>query len=118
MTETINESNDVSVANPLGDTLESPVVEVTAKPKTLLEEAEEELEKVKPSSDPDFWAKRNCKHCYGRGIEGTATITFQKTNKYKTSLLCVCARKNWTKFRAAWIQQWLADRGHTGSITV
>ncbi len=78
----------------------------TLSVKSLYEIAVEECEKSKPSSEPIFWAKRSCKHCYGRGIEGLNTVTVQ-TNKMQMNELCSCARNNFKRWRSAWILQYM-----------
>ncbi len=67
---------------------------------------EEEMEKEKPSSDPAYWAKKSCKHCCGRGVIGTQTSKIEGNNTIVQNLLCVCARKNFRK----WKEEWLAAR--------
>lgn len=85
--------------------------------KSLYEIAAEECEKSKPSNEPVFWAKRSCKHCYGRGIEGINTITVQ-TNKMQMNELCSCARNNFKKWRSAWILQYMyMNKKNSISIT-
>lgn len=67
---------------------------------------EAEMEKEKPSSDPAYWAKKSCKHCCGRGVIGTQTSKIEGNNTIVQNLLCVCARKNFRK----WKEEWLAAR--------
>lgn len=76
---------------------------------TLHDKALEESEKAKPSSEPSFWAKRSCKDCYGRGIVGKNTLTLPGNNKTTFDLLCVCSKKNFKKWRDAWIKNWLVE---------
>ncbi len=71
-----------------------------------------------PSQDADYWAKKSCRKCYGRGIIGTKHVflrgakaesgldseTGQKvyTNSMgKQELRCTCTSKNY--------QKWLAE---------
>lgn len=64
------------------------------------------LELEMPSSDPAYWAKKSCKHCCGRGVIGTQTSKIEGNNTIVQNLLCVCARKNFRK----WKEEWLVAR--------
>jgi hypothetical protein len=64
-----------------------------------------ELEKEKPSSDPKYWAKKGCKHCYGRGVIGRIESSFGNGNRTTGDCLCSCARKNWIRWRDEWLEK-------------
>jgi hypothetical protein len=61
----------------------------------------DEVEKLRPSSDPAYWAKTGCKDCLGRGVVGKQTLKTKGDNTIINSLLCSCARK---KYRA-WVEK-------------
>jgi hypothetical protein len=63
------------------------------------------VEKLKPSSDPAYWAKKGCKDCNGRGVIGTQTTTLKGNNKITNSLLCVCTRKRYK----VWVEKTAAE---------
>ncbi len=58
-------------------------------------------EKAKPSSDPAYWAKKSCKRCYGRGIEGT-----QLTGSVRNEIACSCAVTKFMAWRADFIKNY------------
>jgi hypothetical protein len=60
-------------------------------PKDLLDEAE----KLKPSNEPSFWAKKGCKECYGRGVIGSMTTVMKGNNRIQQTLVCSCVRKRY-----------------------
>ncbi|MCJ7759716.1 hypothetical protein MUP59_01040 [Candidatus Bathyarchaeota archaeon] len=71
----------------------------------------DEVEKLKPSSDPAYWAKKGCKDCLGRGVVGKQTLKTKGDNTIINSLLCGCARK---KYRA-WVEK-TADEMKTKKV--
>jgi hypothetical protein len=73
--------------------LRIPVPDVTSK------EILDELERIKPSSEPSYWAKSSCKDCHGRGIVGTVTSVMKGNNKVTQQLVCACTRKRFQKWR-------------------
>ena len=64
----------------------------------------EEIEAAKPSSDPKYWAKSNCKHCYGRGVEGTIVTKFGTNNSMRNSQICSCVTKAWNKWQEKFLE--------------
>lgn len=66
-------------------------------------------EEAKPSKEPAYWAKRSCKRCFGRGIEGVITVKFGDGNTMKNEQLCYCASKNFAKWRNEFIKKWLIN---------
>lgn len=68
------------------------------KYNTVNEEAILAAEAAKPSSAPDYWAKKSCRHCYGRGVTGFISIRVE-TNILRNEQLCDCAKKNFVKWR-------------------
>jgi hypothetical protein len=65
----------------------------------------EKMEKDKPSKDPSFWAKKGCKHCYGRGTTGCLVTKFGEGNTIRNEQLCSCVSKAFAK----WQEKWYAD---------
>lgn len=65
----------------------------------------EAAEKLKPSSDPSFWAKKGCKECCGRGIVGKMTTVFKGNNRMQSDLVCSCTR---ARYRA-WLTKTIED---------
>lgn len=59
----------------------------------------DKLEKDKPSSEASYWAKSNCKYCYGRGVEGKVTVKMKDGNTFVNEPMCICAKKKWLKWR-------------------
>lgn len=53
-----------------------------------------------------YWAKENCRYCYGRGIEGKIMITV-RGNHMTMDQMCSCARIRYGKWRDAFVKQWL-----------
>lgn len=66
---------------------------------------QEEIEAAKPSDKPEFWAKSNCKHCYGKGVVGRTTTTVAGNNKIVNEQICQCATKAWQDWQARFIEQ-------------
>lgn len=62
-----------------------------------------EAEKAKPSDKPDYWAKRSCNDCYGRGVIGKVA-TKVETNTIVQNIVCHCAKRNFTKWRDDWVK--------------
>lgn len=58
-----------------------------------------EVEKLKPSSDPAYWAKPGCKDCNGRGVIGMQKTVMKGNNTIINNLLCHCTRKRYS----AWV---------------
>lgn len=83
-------------------------IEENLKPKSLYDQALEECEKAKPSSDPAYYAKSSCNSCYGRGIEGSISIKQPGIN-YVNELVCSCARKRYKKWVDNWIKEWFKN---------
>lgn len=81
-------------------------VQQPSKIKTLTEKAIEESEKAKPSSDPLYWAKSSCNHCYGRGLLGKVTVVIE-SNTVVQHAICSCVRRRFTKWRDAWVAEYL-----------
>ena len=69
-------------------------------PKHLLEAAE----KLKPSSDPSYWAKKGCKECYGRGVVGNVTMVLKGNNRIQTQMVCSCTKKRYRTWLQATIE--------------
>ncbi len=69
----------------------------------------ERLTKDKPSSDPSYWAKHNCKYCYGRGVEGKVTVKLKDGNTFVDEPMCVCAKKKWIKWRENKIEEYKTE---------
>jgi chromosome segregation ATPase len=65
----------------------------------------EEVEAAKPSDKPEFWAKQDCKHCYGKGVVGKTTTTVAGGNKIVNNQICQCATKAWQDWQARFIEQ-------------
>lgn len=84
----------------------APSKPTISRAKTPTELAIEEAEKVKPSSDPKYWAKPSCNNCYGRGLVGKVTIKVE-TNIITQHALCTCARKRFLKWRDPWVAEYL-----------
>lgn len=66
----------------------------------------EKMEADKPSKESSYWAKSGCKHCYGRGEVGVQNVVDGKGNSYRNTLLCICARKSWDKWREEWVENY------------
>jgi superfamily II helicase len=78
-----------------------------------------EAEKVKPSSDSSYWAKRSCNRCYGRGTIGKFTSKVE-TNTFVQDLLCECARNRYSKWLKNWVNEFKAkyqNQSVLGSVT-
>lgn len=75
-------------------------------PKHLLDEAD----KLKPSSDPSYWAKKGCKDCCGRGIVGTTTQILKGNNRVQHQLVCHCTRKRYRTWLETTIRNLEKDR--------
>ena len=57
-----------------------------------------------------YWAKENCKFCYGRGIEGKITIPVDKgRNSFVMDAMCVCARRRYGRWRDNFVENWLKE---------
>lgn len=76
------------------------------KVNSLIEKAIEESERAKPTDRPSYWAKRSCNKCYGRGVTGM-TETKKDGNIYRNGIVCVCATRTFTKWRDAWVAEYL-----------
>jgi len=87
------------------------------KVPTVMDMAIKASEDAKPSSDPDYWAKRSCNHCYGRGIVGQMSSIVQK-NTIVQNLLCTCSKKNFQKWRDNWIKNYLATGSNAPATVV
>lgn len=61
---------------------------------------------IKPDQ-PRYWAKPNCRYCYGRGIEGKITIPYGKGNRMTMDSVCSCARRRFGQWRDAFVKEWL-----------
>jgi hypothetical protein len=72
----------------------------TGVPKHLLEE----MEKDKPSAEPEYWAKSGCRYCYGTGTIGVRVQTVGKGNTIRNEELCICASKKWQQWQEAWFE--------------
>lgn len=66
---------------------------------------QEAIEAAKPSDKPEFWAKKSCKHCYGKGVIGRATTTIAGGNKIINEQVCSCASKAWQSWQKAFVEQ-------------
>lgn len=64
----------------------------------------EAMEKDKPSKEPSFWAKKNCRDCCGRGVVGKTTRTVGNGNKIINEQLCACVKKNFAAWQAKWVE--------------
>lgn len=78
--------------------------------KTIHQEALEESEKVKPSGEPAYWAKRSCNRCYGRGIVGTITTTLGKNNKMVNQYVCECAQNRYQRWQDNFVDLFIEER--------
>lgn len=65
----------------------------------------EKMEKDKPSQVPSYWAKKGCKHCYGRGTTGYTVQKLEGGNTIRNEQLCSCVLKAFSK----WQDQWYAE---------
>lgn len=74
----------------------------------LEEQAIVAAEKAKPSSDAAFWAKRSCKHCFGRGVTGQIRIKMQG-NTLINGQLCSCAKRNFVKWRDEFCAKYIEE---------
>ena len=77
------------------------------KTKTIDDEAIEAAEKAKPSGAPDYWSKKSCNHCYGRGVIGTITKKVD-TNTVVNSVVCDCGKRRFSKWRDQWVKEYKA----------
>ena len=77
--------------------------------------AVEASERALPSSEPGYWAKPGCKHCYGRGIIGTITTNIPRDsfggrgNKSSGQLKCSCVDKRFSAWRDKFVDAWLVE---------
>ena len=78
------------------------------KVNTLHDEAVQAAELAKPSSAPTYWAKPNCRDCYGRGIAGKVERKLG-SNIVVDNLICACATKRFSKWRDDWVKEYLAS---------
>jgi hypothetical protein len=69
-----------------------------------------QIEEAKPSGDPEYWAKSNCKLCHGRGIMGTTTSLIGGTNKLVTPQTCSCASAAWQKWQDDFVEKLLEEK--------
>lgn len=78
------------------------------KLQTLTEKAIVESEKVKPSSQPSYWAKRSCSKCYGRGIVGVITQKIG-TNTIKNEQICNCSSNRFKRWRDDFVDNFIRN---------
>jgi hypothetical protein len=69
----------------------------------------ERLDKENPSTEPSYWAKKSCKKCYGRGIEGTITTSSRGGNSFKRQLICSCVNKSHQKWRKQKLEEYAKE---------
>jgi chromosome segregation ATPase len=62
------------------------------------------MEVDKPSKDPIYWAKKNCKDCLGRGVMGKITQNVGNGNKIINEQLCSCVKKAFSVWQEQWVE--------------
>lgn len=75
----------------------------------------EEIEMAKPSSKPEYWAKKGCKRCHGTGLEGSVSQTVKGNNTIKTNQVCECVTKAWHKWQEEFVEKLRTERQAVGS---
>lgn len=88
---------------------------IAVKTTTLQEKALIESEKAKPSSNPKYWAKSSCTKCNGTGQLGFISRKIDG-GTMRNGQICSCASKNFTRWRDAWIAEFIQK--HTTSSAI